>query len=110
MTVAKRGRVRAGIARVCANLVAVLFGCALVLVQTSVAFAHASLIASEPSDNAIVAEPPESLTLTFNEPVAPLILRLVGPEGVAQALTDFSSPTAPSGSIRHPRSPKARMC
>ena len=89
MTLAKRDR--AGIARVCAHVLAVLFGCALVLAQISAAAAHASLIASEPSDNAVVAESPQSLTLTFNEPVAPLILRLVGPDGQTQALTDFSS-------------------
>lgn len=48
--------------------------------------AHASLIRSEPADRAVVAQPPASFKLTFNEPVSPLLLRLVDPTGEAIAL------------------------
>ena len=52
-----------------------------VLVQAPCAFAHASLIRAEPADGAVVAEPPVELRLTFNEPVSPLVMRLIGPAG-----------------------------
>src|SRR4051794_41981370 len=29
----------------------------------------------------MVAQPPAALTLTFNEPVSPLVIRLIGPDG-----------------------------
>ena len=45
------------------------------------AHAHAALVASEPPDGATVAGAPARLVLRFNEPVAPLVLRLVGPAG-----------------------------
>ncbi|GLK77881.1 copper resistance protein C [Methylopila jiangsuensis] len=50
------------------------------------AHAHAALIRADPADGAVLAQAPARLTLTFNEPVAPLALRLVGPDGAAQAL------------------------
>ena len=48
---------------------------------TSAARAHASLIRSEPVDRAVIAGPPPAVTLTFNEPVSPLVFRLLGPAG-----------------------------
>src|SRR5262249_6732265 len=48
--------------------------------------AHASLVKAEPADGAVVARPPTTLTLTFNEPVAPVLVRLIGPNGEAIAL------------------------
>lgn len=51
------------------------------LANASAAHAHASLIRSEPADQAVVETPPPELTLTFNEPVSPLALRLVRPSG-----------------------------
>ena len=51
--------------------------------------AHASLIRSEPSDRAVVAQAPATLKLTFNEPVSPVVLRLVGPTGETIALKDI---------------------
>ncbi|HEY7300092.1 MAG TPA: copper resistance protein CopC [Xanthobacteraceae bacterium] len=51
------------------------------LVGVTGALAHASLIRAEPADGAVVAEPPRALKLIFNEPVAPTIIRLVGPNG-----------------------------
>ena len=50
--------------------------------------AHATLIASEPADGAMLAQAPATVRLTFNEPVSPLIMRLVGaPDGSVQELT-----------------------
>jgi copper transport protein len=45
------------------------------------ALAHATLIRSEPADGAVVAESPAELTLIFNEPAAPLVLKLLRPDG-----------------------------
>src|SRR5438105_9547911 len=45
------------------------------------AFAHASLVRSEPADGAVVAQSPASLKLTFNEPVSALVMRIIGPDG-----------------------------
>jgi copper transport protein len=52
------------------------------------AFAHASLVRSEPTDRAVVAQAPSMLALTFNEPVSPLVVRLVRPTGEATELRD----------------------
>jgi copper transport protein len=64
------------------------WACALVvlLALTACAFAHASLVKAEPPDGAVVREAPAALTLTFNEPVSPLVVRLLGPDGEPIAL------------------------
>ena len=68
---------------------------ALALIAAAVirtdALAHATLIGSEPADRVVVARPPVALKLTFNEPVSPLTLRLVGPGGDATDLTDIAA-------------------
>ena len=51
------------------------------VVQSAVVWAHASLVRTDPADGATVAEPPVTLSLIFNEPVSPLIMRLIGPNG-----------------------------
>src|SRR6516165_10227904 len=43
----------------------------IALAPASEACAHASLVKA----------PPAALTLTFNEPVSPLVVRLIGPDG-----------------------------
>ena len=58
-----------------------VFALLTVLVQTGAAFAHASLVRAEPADGALLAEPPASLRLIFNEPVTPLVIRLIAPDG-----------------------------
>lgn len=58
----------------------------LLLGLVGAALAHAALIRADPADGAALAQAPARLTLTFNEPVAPLALKLVGPDGAAQAL------------------------
>jgi copper transport protein len=62
----------------------IAFVCALVLIslaQARGADAHASLTKAEPADGAVIAAPPAALTLTFNEAVSPLVVRLIGPDG-----------------------------
>jgi copper transport protein len=61
------------------------------LAQASDAQAHASLIRSEPSDGVVVARPPAKFTLTFNEPVSPLALRLVTPDGGTEDLKNIEA-------------------
>jgi copper transport protein len=51
--------------------------------QPSAAFAHASLIASDPAGDAVLAVAPAALTLTFNEAVTPLLMRIIDQRGVA---------------------------
>lgn len=57
-----------------------------VLVLAVPALAHASLISAEPADGSVLAAVPERFSLSFNEPVGPLVLRLVSPDGSQQPL------------------------
>ena len=63
---------------------------ALVLASftATAAFAHASLVSSEPADDAVLATAPKQFVLTFSETVTPLALRLTGPSGAALPLAD----------------------
>jgi len=56
------------------------------LVFNTAALAHATLIRSEPADGVVVAESPPEIRLTFNEPAAPLVLKLLRPDGSITAL------------------------
>jgi copper transport protein len=67
-----------GAALLAAAVLAAVFAA---LAGASAAQAHASLVRSEPPDRAVVAQPPADVKLTFNEPVSPLVLRLVRPNG-----------------------------
>jgi copper transport protein len=58
---------------------------------TSAARAHASLIRSEPADRAVIAGPPPAVALTFNEPVSPLVFRLLGPAGEVTELRGIAA-------------------
>jgi copper transport protein len=53
------------------------------------AFAHAALITTEPADGAVLEQNPAQFALTFSEPVSPLVLTLVKPDGTPVALTTF---------------------
>ncbi len=53
------------------------------------AFAHAALIKTDPADGAVLAQAPARFSLTFSEPVSPLVLTLVKPDGTPLALTSF---------------------
>lgn len=48
--------------------------------------AHASLLSSDPVDGAMLSGAPASVSLTFNEPVDPIILKLIRPSGAATVL------------------------
>lgn len=62
------------------------FACILAaLVWMPRAQAHASLIATDPPSETL-ASAPKHIVLTFNEPVSPLVLSLVGPGGGAMPL------------------------
>jgi copper transport protein len=62
---------------------AVLVGLLAGLTQPSAAFAHAALVGSLPADGATLDQAPAMLRLNFNEPVSPLVVRLIGPRGEA---------------------------
>lgn len=59
----------------------------LAALAPSTAAAHAMLLSTAPAEGAILGAPPERLTLSFNEPVKPLALRLTTPEGAEADLT-----------------------
>ncbi len=61
----------------------------LVVVPASPAFAHAALIATEPSDNAVLSSAPAQFSLQFSEPVSPLVLTLVRPDGTPTTLSSY---------------------
>src|SRR5258708_2522934 len=56
---------------------------ALACLAPPAAWGHAALVGSQPPDGATLAEAPKTLRLSFNEPVAPLVVRLIGPSGEA---------------------------
>ena len=60
------------------------------LCLTTFALAHASLTAAQPADGAVLQAPPARLSLSFSEPVSPLTLKLVKPDGEAVELGDFT--------------------
>ncbi len=70
---------------VIAALVAAAVALAVIL-QAPAASAHAALVKAEPADGAVVASAPAVLRLTFNEPVSPLAIRLLDPDGRAVPL------------------------
>src|SRR6516225_3844528 len=72
-----------GVASLGARLIALL----IALAPANEACAHASLVKAVPADGAVMPLPPATLTLTFNEPVSPLVVRLIGPDGAPIAPT-----------------------
>jgi copper transport protein len=69
---------------------ALLLGLLSLLLQATGAFAHASLNATEPVDGVVLAAPPPAYSLTFSEPVSPLSLRLIKPDGTSVELGRFA--------------------
>lgn len=59
-----------------------LFAALLVLAHPVQALAHASLLSSDPASEAVLVRSPASYTLTFNEPVEPLLMRIIDGRGV----------------------------
>ncbi|MGE5537318.1 MAG: copper resistance CopC/CopD family protein [Gemmatimonas sp.] len=54
---------------------------ALMATISASAQAHAVLLGSIPADGATLTSAPDQVTLTFNEPVTPIMLRLIGEDG-----------------------------
>lgn len=50
------------------------------------ACAHAALTVASPADGAVLTAAPSELSLSFSEPVSPLVLKLIGPDGIARPL------------------------
>lgn len=73
--------------RFAGGLAAILLLLALAL--PNAAFAHAALVKTDPADGAVLADSPQRFSLTFSEPVSPLALTLVRPDGTPQALTAY---------------------
>ncbi len=48
--------------------------------------AHAQLVGADPAAGAVVATAPETIVLTFTEPVSPLVFRWLGPDGSVRDL------------------------
>lgn len=85
------------------RLIILLLGLAVASLATAgEALAHAALTRTVPADGAVVASAPGEFSLSFSEPVSPLVLSLIGPDGTSRPLTRFAltdrtlSITAPS--------------
>jgi copper transport protein len=63
------------------RLVAAVAALLLVVCGSNSAFAHASLVATEPRDGSMVAQTPKTVRLRFNEPVTPAVIRVIDAEG-----------------------------
>jgi copper transport protein len=51
------------------------------LAFSNAAFAHSQLIDSHPRESEVLRDPPATIALVFDEPVAPLVLGMLGPDG-----------------------------
>jgi copper transport protein len=72
------GRIRRWRLAAIAALLAVIW---VADIASGEAFAHASLVGSEPADGAVLVRAPDRLTLTFNEAVSPLVIRILDSDG-----------------------------
>ena len=61
----------------------------LLLLGIVSAAAHASLTRAEPSDGSVVSVAPKQFTLSFSEPVSPLVLTLIRPYGSSAKLESY---------------------
>lgn len=65
----------------------VAIGLLFFVLQSAPASAHASLIGSDPANEAVLLETPSSLTLTFNETVEPLVMRIIDRDGAISTVS-----------------------
>lgn len=56
------------------------------LSMLSGALAHAALVGSDPADGAVLPAAPPQIVLEFTEPVTPLVVTLIAPDGQSSAL------------------------
>jgi copper transport protein len=68
-----------------------LLGFLALVAASASASAHASLLRSIPADGAVLAEVPKTLELTFNEPVSPIVMRLIEPDGAGSDLSQVQA-------------------
>ena len=77
------------------SLRGILMCLALIILATPLAprgaMAHAALVASEPAAGSVLATAPDQVELVFSEPVAPLVFRLLQPDGGAAELSGARS-------------------
>jgi copper transport protein len=73
-----------------ATIIAIILAVTSLFAAGSTARAHATLISSDPVDGTVIEAPPRGLSLTFNEPVTPLALRLIDAKGKATTLDNPS--------------------
>jgi copper transport protein len=67
------------------SFVALVIGA--LVVHAGTALAHSTLVSSDPADGAVLAAQPPHLVLNFNEPVSPLVIRLIDDQGRSTALS-----------------------
>jgi copper transport protein len=79
------GRRKGAVARVPRHLwvapAAAMLALAVMAAPVSRAAAHAVLVGTEPADGSALETPPGEIVLRFNEPVAPVFVRVIGPDG-----------------------------
>ena len=61
------------------------------MAATGSAVAHASLLRSTPVDGSVLVAPPLRFVLTFNEPVSPIVMRLVEADGTGSDLAQIQA-------------------
>jgi copper transport protein len=69
-------------------IVAAIMTALVTLEPAQQAMAHASLLSALPAEGVTLSGAPETLRLDFNEPVSPLVMRLVRPNGQVATLTN----------------------
>lgn len=67
-------------------IVRLLALCLAILLGTAPVHAHATLVGSQPADGSMLDSGPQRFVLSFNEPLSPLALTLVGGDGAGRAL------------------------
>jgi copper transport protein len=73
------------------RLIVLMLGLAVASLATAgQALAHAALTKTAPADGAVIASAPSTFSLSFSEPVSPLVLTLIGPDGASRTLARFT--------------------
>ncbi|MCX5462987.1 copper resistance CopC/CopD family protein [Alcaligenes parafaecalis] len=67
---------------------AMLLAVLLLLTWAPILHAHASLVASSPDSGAILSQHPRTVSLSFNESVSPLLMKLIRPDGSTESLEE----------------------
>ena len=87
--------------RVLSVLAGLLFGLFATVISAGPAFAHATLVASDPANGAVVPDAPNKVTLTFSESVQLLSgkIQVLAPDG---SRADQGEPTAAGAAVTIP--------